>query len=137
MKNIDHARGLVTKADHDLKIARIGLEHEDAPLDTICFHLQQVVEKLLKAALTSKDIEYPMTHDLVRLADLASKQFPELAAFRDVSDFSCTPSGCATMRPSTQTATKRCPRWKSRKNCEPLFSVCFRRKPSCEMAFEN
>ena len=84
MRNVDHARGLVTKAEHDLKIARIGLEHEDAPLDTICFHLHQTVEKLLKAALTCKDIEYPMTHDLVRLVDLALQEFPDLAGFREV-----------------------------------------------------
>jgi len=32
------------------RMALIGLEH-DAPLDTVCFHIQQTAEKLLKALL--------------------------------------------------------------------------------------
>src|SRR5712692_4043914 len=56
MRDLDHARGLVMKAEHDLKIVRIGLSHDDAPLDTLCFHLQQAAEKLLKAALTFGNI---------------------------------------------------------------------------------
>ena len=83
MRSLDHARGLLVKAEHDLQIARIGLAHNDAPLDTVCFHLQQTAEKLLKAALTSRNIEYPVTHDLVRLVDLAAEEFPELAGFRE------------------------------------------------------
>ena len=46
MTSIDYARTLILKAENDLKSAEIGLEH-GAPLDTVCFHLQQTVEKTL------------------------------------------------------------------------------------------
>ena len=78
---LDHARELTLKAEHDLKAAEIGLEH-DAPLDTVCFHFQQAAEKLLKAVLTYRNIEYPLTHDLVQLLDVAEPEFPALAQFR-------------------------------------------------------
>lgn len=39
MESTEHARGLILKAENDLKSAEIGLEH-NAPLDTVCFHLQ-------------------------------------------------------------------------------------------------
>jgi len=43
----DLCRELVEKADHDLAAASIGAQH-GAPLDPVCFHLQQAVEKMLK-----------------------------------------------------------------------------------------
>ena len=75
------ARGLVEKAEHDLKLVEIGLEH-DAPLDTICFHLQQAAEKLIKAALSSRRVTFPYTHDLDQLIDLGLAEFPGIEAFR-------------------------------------------------------
>ncbi|MCL2645382.1 MAG: HEPN domain-containing protein [Phycisphaerales bacterium] len=39
--------------------------------DIVCFHLQQCVEKYLKARLEEGGIAYPRTHDLERLLDLA------------------------------------------------------------------
>ena len=51
MRNaIERARGLVRKAGSDFAIARLGLRHREA-LDMVCFHLQQGIEKLLKALL--------------------------------------------------------------------------------------
>ena len=57
----DLARQLLRKADNDLEAGRIGLAH-GAPLDTICFHIQQAAEKLLKAALAAQGVEYPFTY---------------------------------------------------------------------------
>ncbi|MCX6638823.1 MAG: HEPN domain-containing protein [Acidobacteria bacterium] len=34
------------------------------PLDTVCFHVQQAAEKLLKACLAVKDAEHPFTQKL-------------------------------------------------------------------------
>jgi HEPN domain-containing protein len=82
MKSVDHARELVSKAEHDWKAAEIGLKH-GAPLDTVCFHLQQTVEKLLKSVPACRDIEYPLTHDLDELLNVAAKECPALAPFRD------------------------------------------------------
>jgi HEPN domain-containing protein len=81
MKGADYGRVLALKAEHDLKAAEIGLEHQ-APLDTVCFHLQQIVEKLLKSVLACREREYPLTHDLDELLNLAAKECQELAGFR-------------------------------------------------------
>jgi HEPN domain-containing protein len=48
------------------------------PRQSVCFHCQQYVEKLLKAILTLHQIEAPRTHDLRRLIQLASPLAPEL-----------------------------------------------------------
>ena len=50
--DLDHAKALLQKAEHDFKSAEIGLQH-DAPLDTVAFHVQQTAEKLIKALLAS------------------------------------------------------------------------------------
>jgi HEPN domain-containing protein len=47
----------VNKATHDLKAAEIGIEDE-APLDTVAFHLRQCAEKLIKAFLNLKQVQY-------------------------------------------------------------------------------
>jgi HEPN domain-containing protein len=59
----DLAARLARKASNDLAAARIGLDH-GAPLDTVSFHLQQAAEKLLKAALAAKDLDYPFNSRL-------------------------------------------------------------------------
>lgn len=78
---LDLSRGLVTKADHDLRMAEIGIENE-APLDTVAFHLQQCAEKLIKALLNWKQIQYPKTHALGALLDLAVSKEADLETFR-------------------------------------------------------
>lgn len=47
--------------------------------DIVCFHLQQCVEKYLKARLTESAIPFPRTHDLERLLDLALAVEPRFA----------------------------------------------------------
>ncbi len=81
--NLDFARGLAIKADNDFKAAQIGLDH-GAPLDTVCFHLQQAAEKLLKAALACRNKDYPLTHDIRDLLTLAAPEFPSLTTFREL-----------------------------------------------------
>ncbi|MBI4778379.1 HEPN domain-containing protein [Candidatus Desantisbacteria bacterium] len=44
------------KADNDLKNAKIVIEAEDAPVDTVCFHCQQSVEKYLCLIYVVKQI---------------------------------------------------------------------------------
>ena len=78
----DLCRELVEKADHDLAAAAIGAQH-GAPLDTVCFHLPQAVEKMLKALLSFAGLRFPLTHDLDELLALAIPPFPALSAFLD------------------------------------------------------
>ena len=80
--NRDLALDLAKKADHDLRMAEIGLAH-GAPLDTVAFHVQQTAEKTLKALLASRAIEYPRTHDVEALLDLAAPLCPELGNYRE------------------------------------------------------
>jgi len=52
----------VVKADHDLKIGKSELETPEPATDAICFHMQQCVEKYLKAFLVSNGHEISRTH---------------------------------------------------------------------------
>jgi HEPN domain-containing protein len=50
--------------------------------DIVCFHLQQCIEKYLKARLVESAIAFPKTHDLERLLDLAVTVEPLWTALR-------------------------------------------------------
>jgi HEPN domain-containing protein len=50
--------------------------------DIVCFHLQQCVEKYLKARLAEAAIPFPRIHDLERLLDLAAAAEPLWLALR-------------------------------------------------------
>ncbi len=77
----EQARVLALKAEHDMEFAELGLEN-NAALDGVCFHLQQAAEKLLKALLCVQDQEYPLTHNIQVLVDLALPNCPELEPLR-------------------------------------------------------
>lgn len=74
------AQQWVLKADNDLRNAKHTLKlGETGPLDTVCFHAQQCVEKYLKASLALSEIEFPRTHDIsVLLALVPTYVRPEL-----------------------------------------------------------
>lgn len=57
-----------------------------APLESIAFHCQQHVEKLLKAFLTLHGIESPRTHDIRRLVQLAVPNASELSELECLAD---------------------------------------------------
>jgi len=74
------------KAQSDWTTIKILLTSEEPPADSVCFHCQQFVEKLLKGLLTLHNIEAPRTHDLRRLIQLAQPYAEELAELADSSD---------------------------------------------------
>jgi HEPN domain-containing protein len=74
------------KAQSDWTTVQILMTSEHRPADTVCFHCQQYVEKLLKGVLTLHLIEAPRTHDLRRLIQLAQPYVPELSDLVDSSD---------------------------------------------------
>lgn len=61
----------IAKAENDLiagrQILKLGAS---GPLDTVCFHAQQCVEKYLKAMLVFLAVPFPKTHDLRTLIHL-------------------------------------------------------------------
>jgi HEPN domain-containing protein len=64
-------RQWVVKAEHDLRIAEHALTlREECPMDMVCFHAQQCVEKYLKALLVLQGDDVPRTHDLAEVVAL-------------------------------------------------------------------
>lgn len=64
-------RAWIQKAENDLKTATLTLRfEEECPTDTVCFHVQQCVEKYLKAFLTHRGIDFPKVHDLKQIVRL-------------------------------------------------------------------
>lgn len=81
--HLELTREWFKKADHDLLNAEIILEsgREPLPLDTVCFHCQQAVEKYLKGFLAYHEVQFPRTHFLATLLDQCKhidKTFEEL-----------------------------------------------------------
>ena len=70
MSPTDVPRDLLTLAERDYKAARILAQATEPQMDTAGFHLQQTVEKSLKAWLALMRIDYPKTHDLSLLFGL-------------------------------------------------------------------
>jgi HEPN domain-containing protein len=60
--------------------------HADSPPESICFHCQQHVEKLVKAILTLNGVESPKSHDIRRLVQLAVPLVPELSQLLESAD---------------------------------------------------
>lgn len=85
-QNREAVRQWRAKAQSDWDAVEILTASKRCPADTVCFHCQQFVEKLLKALLTCHGIEAPKTHDLRRLIELALPFAPELSLLTDVSD---------------------------------------------------
>lgn len=58
---------LMKKANSDLKVALREFSNEDSELEIVCFHLQQFVEKYLKAYLYYLGKEPKKIHNIVYL----------------------------------------------------------------------
>ncbi len=64
-------REWLVKADNDLTTAAHTLTlGKDCPTDTVCFHVQQCVEKYLKALLVFRGTAFPKTHEISVLRGL-------------------------------------------------------------------
>ena len=62
----------INKAIADLRASMVLLKEETKDNDIICFHLQQFVEKYLKAYLISKSIQPDRTHNINKLVKLCA-----------------------------------------------------------------
>lgn len=63
----DRALELLRLAKRDEHGAHILQADPTADVALIGFHYQQAAEKLLKALLAERNVDYPLTHDLERL----------------------------------------------------------------------
>jgi HEPN domain-containing protein len=82
----DAVRQWLARAQADWETVEVLTGNTDSPRESIAFHCQQHVEKLLKAFLTMQGIEAPRTHDVRRLVQLAEPAAPELSAMADFAD---------------------------------------------------
>ena len=64
-------RDWLAHAESDLEMAHLGRTHGAVLPEQVCFHAQQAVEKSLKAVLMSVGADFPLTHDIQTLLDLA------------------------------------------------------------------
>ncbi len=84
-------RQWLRKAGHDLQNIRNNLAADNVPTDTVCFHAQQAIEKLLKGLLVANGRNISKTHDLVKLLNDLSDIVPELLPYEerleDISEY--------------------------------------------------
>lgn len=73
MADFEHARALLRMAHKDLNALTGMLDNALFADEIFGFHVQQAVEKALKAWLCAYDIAYPPTHDLARLLTLLER----------------------------------------------------------------
>ncbi|MEN6425774.1 MAG: HEPN domain-containing protein [Phycisphaerales bacterium] len=81
MSPTDRPRELLEIAKNDYDSAIVLVHAEKPQRDAAGFHLQQAVEKSLKAWLALKRIEYPKTHDLNPLLGLLEDQDENVEPF--------------------------------------------------------
>lgn len=70
MRRYEEARKLLSKAAEDDVILDKHISDHEVTDAIWGFHAQQSAEKIFKAVLIAKGIEYPKTHDLVALYEL-------------------------------------------------------------------
>ena len=72
----ENTKKWIVKAMEDYRIAghELTFPDEDIATSPVCFHCQQVTEKLLKAYLIAKHIDFEKTHDLEHLLELCIEQ---------------------------------------------------------------
>ena len=69
---VAEVRRWVEKAEHDLAAAEHMMALAERGLtDIVCFHCQQCAEKYLKGLLVLHTVDFPKTHDLRVLLELA------------------------------------------------------------------
>ncbi len=74
---------LVGKAEGDESILDRLLDDHDVPDDVLGFHVQQAVEKRLKAVLALNEVEYEHTHNVSYLTALIEQRGIELPGCRE------------------------------------------------------
>jgi len=80
-------REWTSKADEDFEFARINLDEGKNFYAQICFHLQQAVEKYLKAFIIALDLEFRRVHDLGLLLKICSAKDPSFEDLREDCEF--------------------------------------------------
>ena len=81
MSPTDRPHDLLILAQKDYRAAQILARSDDPQIEAAGFHLQQAVEKSLKAWLALKGIDYPKTHDLSLLLRILEDEGEDIEEF--------------------------------------------------------
>ena len=88
----------MSHAKSDLRLARLAADDEFVRREQACFHAQQAAEKAIKGLLLYRGIEFPLTHDIEELLEIA--EHAGLALPKDIADVShLTPYAVETRYP--------------------------------------
>ena len=98
-------RDWVAKAEEDfLAACALNLRRKKPIWNVVCFHIQQTVEKYLKAKLEEAGASIPRTHDLLHLLNLVTSAEPLWSSYH--SSFSLLVSYAVETRYPGNSATK-------------------------------
>ena len=79
-------------------LAHLAASDEFVRWEQVCFHAQQAAEKAIKAVLLSRGIDFPLTHDIEELLEIAESSGMELT--EDIQEASIlTPYAVETRYP--------------------------------------
>lgn len=86
---------LIGKANGDLIAASVLMQTIPPLYENAGFHIQQAIEKFLKAYLLSRQVEVPLSHNLIYLLNLCIKIDDSFTRFVDpmlthINDFAVT-----------------------------------------------
>lgn len=87
MADFEHARAMLRMAHRDFSALTGMLDNVLFADEIFGFHVQQAVEKALKAWLCVYDIAYPPTHDLARLLTLLERAGANVKPFWPLVQF--------------------------------------------------
>jgi len=77
----DIVKNWILKGNNDFKTGKDEMATKEPATDTICFHMQQYVEKYLKAYLTFHKVDFRKTHDIAELIEsckIVREEFEDL-----------------------------------------------------------
>jgi HEPN domain-containing protein len=75
-EHVEYPMMLLWRAEDDLGACRVLADVSEVADGAVGFHAQQVVEKVLKAAIVLAEIKLPHTHDLDLLIEQAAARMP-------------------------------------------------------------
>lgn len=83
MKNPPDVLEWISKAEQDYHTAEtMGRKRKITVPDIVGFHSQQCIEKYIKAYLVSLKTDFPKTHDLIDLLEIAVLKDPLIESYR-------------------------------------------------------
>lgn len=85
-RDIDHARMMLRNASRDLRAAREMQDPTRFDPETFGFHVQQSIEKSLKAWLSFLGLSYPRSHDISTLKAALMDNGCDLSAYPNIED---------------------------------------------------